>query len=278
MKTIAAFTWAAGQQLTIAVNGVESRSDAVSLIEKIEAALAPTSAPTVVLEKGNSLDPSSTFTVTTIDLPEPEDEPIAAPAQWSGTGSDSLPEPPVTVEGRPGMNPAAALAAYGTQYGDGEPEPTTEYEVGGRYDGVKIVRVQTSKSQGFGVLTLQDGTRVKYDLKTGHEIGRKNSPPIPADAHVEVETTSRQSGRMAPQEDKPLADTSGTPDGQIPGWLAEVIKAKTLKTAVKRALDRIERDDFMDWALSNRTLVPAFARINEDKFRGRIERQLVAQG
>ena len=183
-----------------------------------------------------------------------------------------------------GLDPAEALAYYDRMSGGEAPDPgkgaaaedgSAHYEVGARYDGVEIVRVQTSRKQGFGVLTLQDGTKVKYDLATGHEVERKNRPPAPEGAEAgEISPTTRQSGPGAPKVDQPLADTTGVPEGETPEWMKPIVNAKGLKAAVTAALARVSRDDLVEWALANRGRVPAFARVKADTFRKRIERQL----
>ena len=183
-----------------------------------------------------------------------------------------------------GLDPAAALAEYDRQM-NGEPEakpPATEvqegahYVKGQRYDGVEIVRVQTSKSQGFGVLTLVDGKKVKFDLATGHTLGVKGGPPAPEGTgpqDVEVVPTTRQGGPGAPAEDEPMAD-SNTPEGETPEWMQPIVDAKTAKEALVAASKHIENGDLVEWAVSMREKVPAFSKVPAKTFRRRIERTM----
>ena len=238
--------------------------------------------------------------------PEPETPAVARGQNSENAGSPPSPEPAapaVTVEGdgnvgaprnasgkligpqdepegpRPGMDPQKALDAYDAQSdGNVAPAPTdgADFKVGGRYDGIEIVKVQTSKAQGFGVLTLNDGQKVQYDLATGHEIARKNKPPEPEGTtamDIDIVATTRNGGAGAPKSDPPMVDQH-TPEGQTPDWMVPIIEAESLKEAVSAALKRIEIGDFVDWAVSNRLKIPAFKRIQAGRFRARIERQI----
>lgn len=181
-------------------------------------------------------------------------------------------KPPRRVEGRPGLNPAAALAEYDEMETAGGQEKFSGYSAGTRYDGVEILKVQTSKRKGFGVLTLVDGTKVKYDLESGHELERKGGPPSTGD--VAFVPSSRMGGPGAPEEDEPRADTNGTPEGEVPGWMAPVVEAETLQAAVAAALTQIKGEDLPAWAVKMRDKVPAFGRVAASKLKGRVERQV----
>ena len=96
-------------------------------------------------------------------------------------------------------------------------------------------------------------------------------------------------GAMRPEFSVQRGSTMDMPvypgDPLTPGWGSvpggrrlEIAEAKTLKTAVKRALEHVDRADFVEWAQIFRERVPAFDRIAEAKFTARIERQLVSLG
>lgn len=189
-------------------------------------------------------------------------------------------EPEPEPEKRPGLDPAAALAAYDeADATEAAPEvqQSAHYVKGGRYDGVEIVKVQTSKAQGFGVLTLVDGKKVKYDLASGHTIAVKGGAPLPEGVKagdLEMAPTTRQDGPLAPAEDQPVEDSIGTPEGETPEWLAPVLEAKSVKAALVAASGQIEGDDLVEWAISMREKVPAFAKVNAKTFRKRVERAI----
>lgn len=157
--------------------------------------------------------------------------------------------------------------------------PRKLYKKGSVYDGVKVLKAQRNPAEGFTVLTLVDGTLVQLKTSTNAEIGRKNSPPAPEGAdtkNVEVIPTTRQTGLLAPAEDKELADTNGTPVAKTPVWLANVIAAKTINDAVTIARKRIPDDGLVEWAQSVYSQVPTFTKINEKSFEARITRFLLA--
>jgi len=222
--------------------------------------------------------------------PEPEQKqaaeeaPAISPEPTEKQAAEEAPAISPEPAKKTGLDPAAALAEYDRQM-NGEPEakpPATEvqegahYVKGQRYDGVEIVRVQTSKSQGFGVLTLVDGKKVKFDLATGHTLGVKGGPPAPEGTgpqDVEVVPTTRQGGPGAPAEDEPMAD-SNTPEGETPEWMQPIVDAKTAKEALVAASKHIENGDLVEWAVSMREKVPAFSKVPAKTFRRRIERTM----
>lgn len=220
--------------------------------------------------------------VTTKPTPAPGQE-VVSTSTGAVLNSAAAEEIPAKAKDdkRPGLNPADALAAYDAMYNDA-PKPaatagTRHYSEGERYDGVEIVQVQESSRQGFGILTLKDGTRVKFDLATGQTLAVKNRPPLPegaSDRDLTIEPTTRQGGPGAPRVDQPLADSNGTPEGETPEWMQPIISAKGLKEAILLALERVPRDSVVQWALRTREQVPAFARVQESKLAARVERIL----
>jgi len=59
-----------------------------------------------------------------------------------------------------------------------EAQESKKYSIGEEYEGSTITDVYESEKDGAGVLTMLNGLKVKYDLKTGKEIARKGEPLI----------------------------------------------------------------------------------------------------
>ena len=123
---------------------------------------------------------------------------------------------------------------------------------GGLWGGVKVKKRGYNRTNGFAVLDLEGGVRVKVCLKTGDELARKTveAPPPP------------------PQDPAPPDTKALPPIGHIP---APVLEAETLKEAIQAALDlECGGDDFVAWATSVKDVVPAFEKVSRSRFAARV--------
>jgi hypothetical protein len=189
-------------------------------------------------------------------------------------GEFSAPSEP--EESRPGMDPAKVLAAYDqihteTTANDAPEKPAKQYTKGGTYDGVEITRVQTSRAQGFGVLTLASGAKVKFDLASGEAIDvRQPLDPTLAEERAAIQAVEREA------DERIAAEEAREPASERPEWLGAVQGARGLKAALEAALKHVSRSEIVDWSMGNRDDIPAFKRVATEKLQMRIERVLSA--
>lgn len=175
------------------------------------------------------------------------------------------------AKGAPAPKPAEPLTK-----GEREPQAAPPLlAVGDEYGGQAVVDVGINRKEHFAVYTLDDGTRVKWCLRTGTELGRKpGKKPQPA-AAVEAEPVE-----APPADAEPVDEGPTTPvDPDAPG-VAEAAKATKFKDAVVAIHMACEGDahKVLATAKAYKDAIPAFDKVAASKFQGRLDRALATLG
>ena len=185
---------------------------------------------------------------------------------------------PATVEIGNAAADSAKLAAYGQPAEPPRPKARAvgakSPQVGEEWDGVRIERVQVNRREGFGVLTLANGDRVKVCLARGIELARKpagSSEPKPSRPGLDPAEALKAFDNPPPAEEPAKPQVPEEADKGV----AEAAAATTFKAAVRALWDAGHAgDQLAHVAETYRDAIPAFAKVAAVKFRPRIERAL----
>lgn len=221
-----------------------------------------------------------------------------APTSTPATRPDPASPPPAK---RPGLDPAAALAAYDALSPEAPKVPPKRASIpkiwagrDGYPDSPVIQQGVSQQHPGKIVLILQDGSKVLAKDQDGVLVEVQRKPSERAEARraardelyaageVEVVPTSAMSGKLAPPPggDPPdVPHPEVTRDGLVMGVSAEVREAPTVTKAAQAALEHPnlwredgadDREAFIAWGQRVKPHVPAFARVAPARFASRL--------